>query len=249
MAHVNLIPLNPTGGYGGGPTGRANVEKFVEVLQNEFGISATPRMRRGIDIDAGCGQLKSAVKKKEDKEREGASELLQFAVEPGLPTVGVYEDEDEVEVNPGVDGDKGLSHGSVVEFSIDEGYVDLDDDDDDAFNDPMFEDDIELAEAERLISLVKGTTLAMPRPALSTETSLDEADHQIEKVKPTTITDDEAVRKAKRRRKKLLKQLKAVQKLKELEQKGKQLTGDELAKVAKGEKWKLELDSVEHNLM
>ena len=249
MAHVNLIPLNPTGGYGGGPTGGANVEKFVEVLQNEFGISATPRMRRGIDIDAGCGQLKSAVKKKEDKEREGASELLQFAVEPGLPTVGVYEDEDEVEVNPGVDGDKGLSHGSVVEFSIDEGYVDLDDDDDDAFNDPMFEDDIELAEAERLISLVKGTTLAMPRPALSTETSLDEADHQIEKVKPTTITDDEAVRKAKRRRKKLLKQLKAVQKLKELEQKGKQLTGDELAKVAKGEKWKLELDSVEHNLM
>ena len=249
MAHVNLIPLNPTGGYGGGPTGRANVEKFVEVLQNEFGISATPRMRRGIDIDAGCGQLKSAVKKKEDKEREGASELLQFAVEPGLPTVGVYEDEDEVEVNPGVDGDKGPSHGSVVEFSIDEGYVDLDDDDDGAFNDPMFEDDIELAEAERLISLVKGTTLAMPRPALSTETSLDEADHQIEKVKPTTITDDEAVRKAKRRRKKLLKQLKAVQKLKELEQKGKQLTGDELAKVAKGEKWKLELDSVEHNLM
>ena len=249
MAHVNLIPLNPTGGYGGGPTGRANVEKFVEVLQNEFGISATPRMRRGIDIDAGCGQLKSAVKKKEDKEREGASELLQFAVEPGLPTVGVYEDEDELEVNPGLDGDKGLSHGSVVEFSIDEGYVDLDDDDDDAFNDPMFEDDIELAEAERLISLVKGTTLAMPRPALSTETSLDEADHQIEKVKPTTITDDEAVRKAKRRRKKLLKQLKAVQKLKELEQKGKQLTGDELAKVAKGEKWKLELDSVEHNLM
>ena len=249
MAHVNLIPLNPTGGYGGGPTGRANVEKFVEVLQNEFGISATPRMRRGIDIDAGCGQLKSAVKKKEDKEREGASELLQFAVEPGLPTVGVYEDEDELEVNPGLDGDKGLSHGSVVEFSIDEGYVDLDDDDDDAFNDPMFEDDIELAEAERLISLVKGTTLAMPQPALSTETSLDEADHQIEKVKPTTITDDEAVRKAKRRRKKLLKQLKAVQKLKELEQKGKQLTGDELAKVAKGEKWKLELDSVEHNLM
>lgn len=249
MAHVNLIPLNPTGGYGGGPTGRANVEKFVEVLQNEFGISATPRMRRGIDIDAGCGQLKSAVKKKEDKEREGASELLQFAVEPGLPTVGVYEDEDELEVDPGLDGDKGLSHGSVVEFSIDEGYVDLDDDDDDAFNDPMFEDDIELAEAERLISLVKGTTLAMPRPALSTETSLDEADHQIEKVKPTTITDDEAVRKAKRRRKKLLKQLKAVQKLKELEQKGKQLTGDELAKVAKGEKWKLELDSVEHNLM
>ncbi|EED91627.1 predicted protein, partial [Thalassiosira pseudonana CCMP1335] len=60
MAHVNLIPLNPTGGYGGGPSGRNNVHRFVEVLEKEFGISATPRMRRGIDIDAGCGQLKAS---------------------------------------------------------------------------------------------------------------------------------------------------------------------------------------------
>ena len=223
------------------------MERFVDVLQNEFGISATPRMRRGIDIDAGCGQLKSAVKKKEDREKE----LLQFAVEPGLPAVGVYEDEDEREVSPGVDRDTGLSHGSIVDFSLDAEVVDLDDDHDDEFDDPMFGDEIELAEAERLIALVKGTTLATPRPTLSieTQTSSDEADPRIEKIKPTSITDDEAVRKAKRRRKKLLKQLKAIQKLKELEEKGKQLTRDELAKVAKGEEWKAELDSVEHNLM
>jgi len=31
--------------------------------------------------------------------------------------------------------------------------------------------------------------------------------------------------------------------------KGRQLTRDEIAKVAKGEDWKAELDSVEHNLM
>jgi len=219
MAHVNLIPLNPTGGYVGSPSGRNNVERFVDVLQNEFGISATPRMRRGIDIDAGCGQLKSAVKKKEDREKEGVSELLQFAVDPGLPSVGVYEDEDEIELPPGVDAsiDKGLSHGSIVGFSIDEGFVDLDiEDDDDDFENPTFEDDIELAEAERLINLVKGTTLAMPRPTAPAEAS-DEADSRIEKVKPTSITDDEAVRKAKRRRKKLLKQLKAIQKLTELD--------------------------------
>ena len=42
---------------------------FVRVLDKEFGITATPRVRRGIDIDAGCGQLKAAVKKKEEKEQ------------------------------------------------------------------------------------------------------------------------------------------------------------------------------------
>jgi len=55
-AHVNLIPLNPTSGYGGGPSQREAVAKFVENLR-QFGVEATVRVRRGIDIDAGCGQL------------------------------------------------------------------------------------------------------------------------------------------------------------------------------------------------
>lgn len=58
--HVNLIPLNPTGGYAGGPSDAEAVRAFVDVL-GEHGIPATVRVRRGIDIDAGCGQLKSAV--------------------------------------------------------------------------------------------------------------------------------------------------------------------------------------------
>ena len=57
--HVNLIPLNPTGGYAGGPSDEAAVGQFVEVL-GQHGVPATVRVRRGIDIDAGCGQLKSA---------------------------------------------------------------------------------------------------------------------------------------------------------------------------------------------
>ncbi len=61
--HVNLIPLNPTGGYGGRPTDAAQVARFVEVL-DAYGVPATVRVRRGIDIDAGCGQLKSSVLKK-----------------------------------------------------------------------------------------------------------------------------------------------------------------------------------------
>jgi 23S rRNA (adenine2503-C2)-methyltransferase len=58
--HVNLIPLNPTGGYAGGPSSRTAGQRFVEVLA-EHGVPATVRVRRGIDIDAGCGQLKSEV--------------------------------------------------------------------------------------------------------------------------------------------------------------------------------------------
>ncbi len=62
-AHVNLIPLNPTTEYGGAPTGMEAAAVFVEILESH-GIPATIRVRRGIDIDAGCGQLKSKVARK-----------------------------------------------------------------------------------------------------------------------------------------------------------------------------------------
>jgi len=64
MVHINVIPLNPTGGFKGSPSGRRGVHDFVSILDKEFGLKATPRVRRGIDIVAGCGQLKAAVKKK-----------------------------------------------------------------------------------------------------------------------------------------------------------------------------------------
>lgn len=58
--HVNLIPLNPTRGYDGKPTTEPDAATFVGVLER-FGIPATVRVRRGIDVDAGCGQLRSEV--------------------------------------------------------------------------------------------------------------------------------------------------------------------------------------------
>ncbi|MFT7522090.1 MAG: 23S rRNA (adenine2503-C2)-methyltransferase [Kiritimatiellia bacterium] len=58
--HVNVIPLNPTSGYDGRPTSSDAVGHFVDELQSH-GVPTTVRMRRGIDIDAGCGQLKSRV--------------------------------------------------------------------------------------------------------------------------------------------------------------------------------------------
>ncbi len=57
LAHVNLIPLNPTAGYGGAPSSPERVARFQRVLE-EYGIGSTVRVRRGIDIQAGCGQLR-----------------------------------------------------------------------------------------------------------------------------------------------------------------------------------------------
>ncbi len=54
--HVNVIPLNPTHGYSGERSTRERVAAFREVLESH-GISCTVRVRRGIDIQAGCGQL------------------------------------------------------------------------------------------------------------------------------------------------------------------------------------------------
>lgn len=58
--HVNVIPLNPTGGYRGNPSTNRRIEIFIDTLA-EHHIPATVRIRRGIEIDAGCGQLKSKV--------------------------------------------------------------------------------------------------------------------------------------------------------------------------------------------
>ncbi len=60
MCHVNAIPLNPTAGYGGGPSSAVAAAVFTETLA-QYGVSMTVRVRRGIDINAGCGQLKAAV--------------------------------------------------------------------------------------------------------------------------------------------------------------------------------------------
>ncbi len=56
LAHVNLIPLNPTPGYAGRASTRERARAFCAVLR-AAGVPCTVRLRRGIDIQAGCGQL------------------------------------------------------------------------------------------------------------------------------------------------------------------------------------------------
>jgi 23S rRNA (adenine2503-C2)-methyltransferase len=60
LCHVNLIPLNPTNGYDGLPSDPTRVQAFTAKLA-EYGVSSTVRVRRGIDIQAGCGQLRDRV--------------------------------------------------------------------------------------------------------------------------------------------------------------------------------------------
>jgi 23S rRNA (adenine2503-C2)-methyltransferase len=56
ICHVNLIPLNPTEGYTSVATNQKTAIAFRDLLQSK-GIPTTIRLRRGIDIHAGCGQL------------------------------------------------------------------------------------------------------------------------------------------------------------------------------------------------
>ena len=73
-AHVNLIPLNPTGGFGGSPTNGTAVDAFQLVLQ-DAGYPCTVRQRRGIDVAAGCGQLRA--EKQDRASRQAASTALE----------------------------------------------------------------------------------------------------------------------------------------------------------------------------
>jgi 23S rRNA (adenine2503-C2)-methyltransferase len=59
--HVNIIPLNPTKGSDFRPASTAAMAEFIRVLEKGYGIEATPRVRRGLDIDAGCGQLTQKI--------------------------------------------------------------------------------------------------------------------------------------------------------------------------------------------
>lgn len=58
LCHVNVIPLNPTDKFSGQRSENDRVRKFQNILETH-GIPCTVRIRRGIDIQAGCGQLAS----------------------------------------------------------------------------------------------------------------------------------------------------------------------------------------------
>ena len=58
--HVNLIPVNPTREGPFGRTDRSS-EKIFQGGLKQYGIPSTVRTEKGIDINAGCGQLRARV--------------------------------------------------------------------------------------------------------------------------------------------------------------------------------------------
>ncbi len=60
LAHVNLIPMNPVEGSPYQPSTRQATATFARILE-DAGLPVTVRLRRGIDINAGCGQLRRHI--------------------------------------------------------------------------------------------------------------------------------------------------------------------------------------------
>ena len=72
-AKVNLIPFNPWPGAPYECSDPERVKRFAEIVF-EAGISAPVRTPRGRDIDAACGQLKTAAEKKSRAELDRLAE-------------------------------------------------------------------------------------------------------------------------------------------------------------------------------
>lgn len=62
LCHVNAIPLNPTRNFKGRGSSHERAAAFKAELERN-GVPCTIRIRRGIDIQAGCGQLATQASK------------------------------------------------------------------------------------------------------------------------------------------------------------------------------------------
>eukprot|EP00559_Dactyliosolen_fragilissimus_P003556 CAMPEP_0184861382 /NCGR_PEP_ID=MMETSP0580-20130426/6082_1 /TAXON_ID=1118495 /ORGANISM="Dactyliosolen fragilissimus" /LENGTH=405 /DNA_ID=CAMNT_0027358859 /DNA_START=27 /DNA_END=1244 /DNA_ORIENTATION=- len=273
MAHVNLIPLNPTGGYNNAcPSTRKRVNQFIHVfLEQEFGISATPRVRRGIDIDAGCGQLKAQVIDRRSSSRKSTkiqplSELESKSEPQQHPSHDNNDNDDTIRnlYKQRLAKHNSLPHGSIVDFALDAHALDLDDPDADDLEDMVYDSDIDQEEVDRLLNLVQTSFLDNDRGDISTSTSTnsnttpttkqDDPDHNTNTmnsilVGPTTsITDEQSIYKSKRKLKKIRKNLKAIERLRDLEKGGTKLNQEQIDKISKERVWLEEMESIEHNL-
>ncbi len=63
LCHVNLIALNPSNEYPLPGSSRERVDAFAKIL-TDYGIPCSIRLRRGIEINAGCGQLAQSQQSK-----------------------------------------------------------------------------------------------------------------------------------------------------------------------------------------
>lgn len=88
LCHVNVIPLNPTSAFVGRGSSKERVAEFTRELTRRTGMDVTVRVKRGIDIAAGCGQLAGT---RGDELRKGSVVPTQ----PVVPTPVVEEKPEE----------------------------------------------------------------------------------------------------------------------------------------------------------
>jgi hypothetical protein len=165
MVHVNVIPLNPTGGYGGGPSGRNRVNEFINILEDQYGVACTPRVRRGIDINAGCGQLKAEVEKRQREQQPPKEEVEKE--EPSTTTTQLEfildESKKEEKEEPTttqlefVLDEEDPTSTTQLEFSLDEASVTMSDEED--WEDYEYQSSEEKDEVNRFVSLVKDSVI------------------------------------------------------------------------------------------
>jgi hypothetical protein len=154
------------------------------VLQDEFRIACTPRVRRGIDIDAGCGQLTTKVEMKMNKaavkaqEDVGKLEQIAWFSVGQVPQVGVYEDEDDDEDDNKEEFDEEEDRWNDS-YAVDPDAVDLESDD--GYDDPEYSTDLEKQEAARLIALVQQGVVGAATPMMMTK--MDTVSNEPTKVK------------------------------------------------------------------
>ena len=144
MVHVNVIPLNPTGGYGGSPSGRLRVNTFCKILQETYQVACTPRVRRGIDINAGCGQLKSEIEKRQREQQQLTAATADDETDD--------EEQDPTSIPLAVEEANTVQRHSFLEISMDS--------DEDDWQDDEFTTKEEMDEATRIINLVRRTGIA-----------------------------------------------------------------------------------------
>ena len=125
------------------------------MLESEFGVSATVRGRRGVDVDAGCGQLKSVIEKRrrEGREKTKTSEEVE---------------EKEVDEPPQLE----------MEGPVEKGPIDLDLVDADSL-----EVDFDSGEATRLLSLVSPPATSVPKTKITDPDAAAEVERRIKKVR------------------------------------------------------------------
>jgi len=124
--------------------------------------------------------------------------------------------------------------------------IDLDWEDD--FEDEEYHTDEEIQEANRLLSLVQSSFPPPPASKAETQSTPELETESVLKGPTTTITSEESLREAKKRRKKLIRNLKQIDKLVEKQQNGIDLNEEQRMKIGREDEWRAELESVEHNL-